>query len=155
MENETLFAEEAEPPGGLTGLLDLKKQTDSFFSSYSIQPPSPVVRANVSRVTPRIQDSPGSLAFRKRFFPDTADEEWQDWHWQVRNRIRDAQALLLCELSQQLDVVGIADAQDVPPITQEPGRNVFREGDAGVPLNGDMVVVVDPTEVVQAQMAGE
>jgi len=50
MENETLFAEEAEPPGGLTGLLDLKKQTDSFFSSYRIQPPSPVVRANVSRV---------------------------------------------------------------------------------------------------------
>ena len=59
MENETLFAEEAEPPGGLTGLLDFKKQTGSFFPSYRIQPPSPVVRASVSRATPRIHDCPG------------------------------------------------------------------------------------------------
>ena len=24
---------------------------------------------------------------RKRFFPDVTDEEWNDWKWQVRNRI--------------------------------------------------------------------
>src|SRR5208337_5022779 len=54
-----------------------------------------------------------------------------------------------------VNVVGVANAQDIPPITQEPGRNVFRKGNAGVPLNGDMVIVVNPTQVVQAQMAGE
>jgi lysine 2,3-aminomutase len=27
-------------------------------------------------------------AFRKAFFPDVADREWNDWHWQARNRLR-------------------------------------------------------------------
>lgn len=25
--------------------------------------------------------------YRKRLFPEVADEQWNDWHWQVRNRI--------------------------------------------------------------------
>ena len=24
---------------------------------------------------------------RKYYFPDVADEQWNDWHWQVKNRI--------------------------------------------------------------------
>lgn len=24
---------------------------------------------------------------RKEFFPDVTDEQWNDWHWQVRNRV--------------------------------------------------------------------
>ena len=54
-----------------------------------------------------------------------------------------------------IDVVGVADPQNVPPVTQEPGRDVLREGDARVPLDGDVVVVVDPAEVVEAQVAGQ
>ncbi len=26
-------------------------------------------------------------AFRKRFFPEVADKDWNNWHWQVRHRI--------------------------------------------------------------------
>ena len=33
-----------------------------------------------------------------------------------------------------IDVVGIADPQDVPSVGQEPRRDVFRKGDAGVAL---------------------
>ena len=54
-----------------------------------------------------------------------------------------------------IDVVGIADAQNIPTVTQEPGGDVLREGDARVSLDGDVVVVVDPTEVVEAEMAGQ
>ena len=54
-----------------------------------------------------------------------------------------------------IDVVGVADAQDVPAVTQEPGGDVLREGDARVAFDGDVVVVVDPAEVVQAQVAGQ
>jgi lysine 2,3-aminomutase len=32
-------------------------------------------------------------AFRKRFFPHTTLKEWQDWQWQLRHRIRDAETL--------------------------------------------------------------
>ena len=52
-----------------------------------------------------------------------------------------------------IDVVGVPHPQDVPTVTQEAGRNVLREGDARVPLDGDVIVVVDPAEVVQAQVA--
>ena len=24
---------------------------------------------------------------RKYYFPDVTDEQWNDWHWQVKNRI--------------------------------------------------------------------
>ncbi len=29
-----------------------------------------------------------STLFRERFFPDTSDEEWNDWRWQSRHRIK-------------------------------------------------------------------
>jgi lysine 2,3-aminomutase len=32
-------------------------------------------------------------AFRRRFFPDATDREWNDWRWQLRNRIRDLDKL--------------------------------------------------------------
>ena len=28
-----------------------------------------------------------TLAFRKNFYPQISDREWNDWHWQLRNRI--------------------------------------------------------------------
>jgi lysine 2,3-aminomutase len=32
--------------------------------------------------------TPHTKAFRKAFYRDTADKEWNDWHWQARHRIR-------------------------------------------------------------------
>ncbi|MEJ2245722.1 MAG: KamA family radical SAM protein [Acidobacteriota bacterium] len=29
------------------------------------------------------------LLFRKEFFPEVSDREWNDWHWQLANRIKD------------------------------------------------------------------
>src|SRR5207247_1032872 len=52
-------------------------------------------------------------------------------------------------------IIGIADPQNVPPVTQEPRCNVLREGDARVAFDGDVVVVVDPAEIVEAQMRGQ
>ena len=54
-----------------------------------------------------------------------------------------------------IDVVGVADAQDVPAVGEEPGGDVLGEGDAGVAFDGDVVVVVDPAEIVEAEVAGE
>ncbi len=31
--------------------------------------------------------------FRKRFYPGVSAREWNDWHWQMRNRIRDVKTL--------------------------------------------------------------
>jgi hypothetical protein len=52
-------------------------------------------------------------------------------------------------------VVGVADAQHVPAIGLEARGDVLGEGDAGLAFDGDVVVVVDPAEVVQGEMARE
>jgi lysine 2,3-aminomutase len=36
----------------------------------------------------RLSGSPQSRAFRKAFFPEVSDKEWNDWRWQARNRLR-------------------------------------------------------------------
>src|SRR5712692_8699417 len=54
-----------------------------------------------------------------------------------------------------IGIVGIADPQNVPSVTQEPGCNVLGEGDARAAFEGDVIVVVDPAEIVEAQMGGQ
>ncbi len=54
-----------------------------------------------------------------------------------------------------IDVVGVGDPQHVPAVGQKTGRDVFGEGDAGVAFDGDVVVVLDPAEVIEFQVAGE
>jgi hypothetical protein len=62
--------------------------------------------------------------------------------------VKDVQGVL-----DAINVVGIAHAQNVPAITQKSGRDVLRKGDACVAFDGDVVVVIDPAEIVQGEMA--
>src|SRR5205085_8593117 len=52
-------------------------------------------------------------------------------------------------------VVGVADANDVPPIRDEPRGDVFAEAPLRVALDADLVVVVDPAEVIELEVPGE
>src|SRR3546814_20452205 len=53
----------------------------------------------------RFPQGPDARAFRRRFFPAATPEQWNDWRWQLRNRIRpQAHLERVFELS--------ADAQD-------------------------------------------
>ncbi len=36
---------------------------------------------------------PGAAEFRARVFPDATDAQWNDWKWQLRNRVRDLPTL--------------------------------------------------------------
>jgi len=50
---------------------------------------------------PKFTSSPRSADFRKRFFPEATKSDWNDWHWQIRNRIRDVGTLSrMLQLSQ-------------------------------------------------------
>ena len=49
--------------------------------------PVPVVRPARHIISPR------SVEFRRRFFPEATRNEWNDWRWQLRNRLRDVRAL--------------------------------------------------------------
>ena len=54
---------------------------------------------------------------------------------------------------EQVEVVGVADPGDVPAVAQEPGGDVLAERQRGVPLDRDVVVVVDPAEVGELPVA--
>src|SRR5215510_2118267 len=53
------------------------------------------------------------------------------------------------------DVVGITDTQDVPAVRQKSRRHVLCKGDACLTFDGDVVVVVDPAQVIEAQVTGQ
>src|SRR5262249_41692865 len=54
-----------------------------------------------------------------------------------------------------LDVVGAPHAQTFPAVTEEPGGDIFAKGDACVAFDRDMVVVVNPAEIIEGEMAGK
>src|SRR5262249_45181642 len=45
-------------------------------------------------------------------------------------------------LLDAVDIIGIADALDIPAVTQETGRHILGERDVGMPLDRNAVVVV-------------
>src|SRR5574340_1106825 len=112
MEEDPL--EEVEPPGSSTGpQLFENKQTKVFSTLNTLyQPPAFLVktadRSNVFRESPR------SRTFRKRFFPKTSYHEWQDWHWQLRNRIVDAGQLAEMLLLSEMERRAVANGKSLP-----------------------------------------
>ena len=54
-----------------------------------------------------------------------------------------------------LDVIGVADPQDVPAVRQKSRRHILGKGEARFTLDGDVVVVVDPAQVVETQVTGQ
>src|SRR5271170_2493369 len=55
----------------------------------------------------------------------------------------------------EVNIVRVTHSQDIPAIAEKPGGDVFGESDACCTFDGDVVVVVDPAEVVEAEMAGQ
>ena len=58
-------------------------------------------------------------------------------------------------LVEQRQVVGVADAHDVPVVRHEARRHVVAEGQPRVALDGDVIIIINPDEVAEPQVAGE
>jgi len=91
MENETLFTEEAEPPGRKTGLVKMENEVIDFstLATNALQP----ARQKSERILFPFKDSARARLFRNKFYPDITRFEWFDWHWQLRNAIREVKTL--------------------------------------------------------------
>lgn len=63
-------SDEEEPPGIVSCLRSWEKSNETF----------PIISRRPS-------------AFRDRYFPDTGDDEWNDWQWQFRHRIQTLEGL--------------------------------------------------------------
>ena len=58
-------------------------------------------------------------------------------------------------LRQGVCIIGIVDVANSPPVGAKASRNVLREGECGITLDGDVIVVIDPTQIREPQVASK
>ncbi len=109
MKTETYNAEELEPPS-ISG-----QPFPSEPESPENLPQSQKV-ATLRRVgfSPKFRCSHNSSIFRKKYFPAASAVEWNNWQWQIRNRIRDMETLgRIINLSED-ELDSVAELKGLP-----------------------------------------
>lgn len=91
MKKEMVSTEDFEPPSPVLGLGDM--DPGSSLDSWQQRDNSKIISIAKVPHIPRFRNSARTTAFRRRFFPHTTPAEWNDWHWQLRHRIRDVHTL--------------------------------------------------------------
>src|SRR5262245_38318311 len=86
--NSSQVTLEEEPPGSSRNLFSLpvlfsKTQTDADLAASRREPLSRLDRPPSRPVT-----TPQTRKFRRTYFPDVSLQDWNDWRWQSRHRIR-------------------------------------------------------------------
>jgi len=144
MESDALFNEEFEPPGRLTGLSLYEPHTAEipWSSKGPLNPPLPLSKP--VRRPPRFVESERSRAFRRRFFPQATRMQWQDWHWQLANRIRDIDAIEeMVSLSDTERSALLHPAGPLPFAITPYYASLLSEDDPDEPLRRMVIPVID------------
>lgn len=143
MEEDPLFNEEVEPPGNAAGSQGLKNPRDKVFFSSGAPFHHPAFPLKPASRSDAFQESPRSRAFRKHFFPRTTLHEWQDWRWQLRNRITDsdnlAQIIRFSEMERRAAEYGVALPLAITPYY----ASLLDSDDDAQPLRRTVVPVLD------------
>jgi lysine 2,3-aminomutase len=87
MAKEMLLNDEKEPPSTLPGLGVRALQSDDVSPGYSTETKLKVVWNLNSNGFGSNKSSEKTLEFRRQFFKDVTETEWNNWHWQLRHRI--------------------------------------------------------------------
>jgi lysine 2,3-aminomutase len=83
---ESHFAPETEPPERAP---EPRQLTPDVSGILGLTRPTP----SHKRRAIRFPIGPDTRNFRRKFFPDASTEDWNDWRWQMRNRIRSLEVL--------------------------------------------------------------
>jgi lysine 2,3-aminomutase len=86
MFDELIAVDDSEPPGSLGRPLALFTGPPTLSLPLSLPKPA-------RRPVQRLVVSERSLAFLRRFYRGVTVQEWRDWHWQIRHRIRSLEEL--------------------------------------------------------------
>lgn len=92
MEKDVWFNEEEEPPSKAGKLIDFAAASPRLPSNLELPlfklEKTPRLLPPRSHRPPKFDVSRRSQAFRAFLYPDVTEAEWNDWHWQLRNRIQ-------------------------------------------------------------------
>jgi lysine 2,3-aminomutase len=84
--------ETVEPPGS-KAVVDKTQPLQYIQLSPGPLHSTPAVALQRSRALSHFKISARSRAFQRRFFPGASEQEWNDWRWQIRNRVKDLKTL--------------------------------------------------------------
>ncbi|MDO8723346.1 MAG: hypothetical protein Q7J31_14145, partial [Syntrophales bacterium] len=143
MEEDSLFAEEVEPPGSPIGSQVLETLRTNVFLTPPDRPCSPVSLVKTSDRSDAFHENPRSRIFRKLFFPRTTYHEWRDWHWQLRNRITSADRLSEMIRLSLLERRAVEHGQSLPLAITPYYASLLDPDDAKQPLRRTVIPTID------------
>ena len=87
MASDSLYPPDDQPPD--TGLLARPSFAVNGLQHFSkTTTTDPIRKKLANRASPRLVIGEHTNVFRKKFFPTATRQQWNDWHWQNRNRVR-------------------------------------------------------------------
>ena len=100
MQKKLIGSEDAEPPLGEVPLIkpikEPKSYTPDLFDFKPARTELPSYRDLIKKVSKMKEYFTVSLRttdFREKFYPEINANQWNDWHWQLKNRIEDLSQL--------------------------------------------------------------
>ncbi len=126
VKNAESSGEEAEPPGSRTATTVLEGDglsrqylhpTQTFFP-FSVRPQGLFSKRSGGR--PSFQLSARSRKFLQRFFPQATLSDWNNWRWQLRNRIKNVSSLSRIITFSEDERTAILRCPSRPPLAITP-----------------------------------
>ncbi|MFH1480666.1 MAG: KamA family radical SAM protein [Pseudomonadota bacterium] len=95
MKKDIIGTEDFEPPSSVMGLGEwqMDRVVDPLPREMGHKKSPKIIPIRRVPSVPKFECSPHSSVFSSRFFPQATPEDWNDWRWQLRNRIRDIHTL--------------------------------------------------------------
>jgi lysine 2,3-aminomutase len=94
------------------------------------------------RSTSRRGTTPQTLAYRREFFPEATDQQWDDWRWQSRHRVRTAAQLERMLILSDDERQAIQDGGSMLPVGITPYyMSLLDRDDPNQPLRRTVVPV--------------
>jgi len=157
MKENICSAEEAEPPATMRAALTRRNAKETQFSIHNI-----LSDANRSRVPSLIgvpvnrqfPENPQTLNFRKQFYPEVTSNQWNNWRWQLRNRITTVGGLQrIIRLSNDERLALICEGHSLPVAVTPYYASLLDTNDPQQPLRRTVVPVI--TENLRSQGESE
>ena len=137
-------AKQDEPPradGALTAAATIKGRSAPIATLPPPAPPAELPDHAAVKST-RFPQSQRSLAFRKRFFAGASQSDWNNWHWQLRNSLRSAEAIgAVVDLTPDERQAMAEGAGGLPTAVTPYYASLISPGDPSAPIRRTMLPV--------------
>jgi len=149
MQENICLTEEAEPPSRMVAALTRVDAGPTHISEHNILPDvnrfrlTSMSRESVRRLLP---ENPQTLNFRSQFYPEVTSSLWNNWRWQLRNRITTVGGLerIIC-LSKDERLALINTGHSLPMAMTPYYASLLDKNDPQQPLRRTVVPVLTET----------